>query len=878
MTARGPILLIGPAATGKTAVAAHHATRVGWPVAWASLAEADVKALVEAVCAALAEALPGCSDHAARLMRGEPDPTRLLRHSAGLVAGELEALAPGGILLVLDGIDGPAGSAAACEWLEHMIAFFPPEGQLVLIGREEPPLRPSSGEPAELIDGWALGPGEADACYAALGGTAERTWAAGTPIGTVAWATRRTRPRPDAGTGPLIRAASLEAGAPHEAIAAFLQAGRLDHALRVLARVAPQLAEEAALERLDRLVMGFPPEAQGDPAWLLARGEIARLRGEVDDAEARYTAAEAAAGDDGATRGRALLGRAAIAAMRGRGPGELARGAMAAFGPEASAGRAQAECLLGVHALLAGDGEGWRRHLSGALTSFRALGDHAGAARALHNQALGHAHMGEHDAAIALYGEAVAACQLAGRLPFPLTLVNRAVLYAQAGERAAARTDAELGLRLARERGLARDAAYARWVLAKLAARDGNWPAASGLFEEALETGRAAGDAILQADALAGLAEVALRRGLPARALELVEEGTALRDVPWSDPSVYELALVAGPTLATLGRKAEARAGLARLAETMAARGESPYRRARALVALSTVDEDATRASETREQARVLAEAHGYPDLVPRPVEAPPLPTPPAELALRLFGRMEAEVDGVAVPPQRWRGPRIQLLLAFLYVERAGATREQLEAAFFGEADASRAAVALMIKRLREALEPELEKSTLSRFVLFEDGRYVLDRGRALEVDLDRFRHALDLASRADGERAIALREEALDLYRAPVLPDLDAPWLEALRESYRRQAMAALTALGTALIAAGRGQDALARAEAIARRDRTAEEPVMVRMQALAAQGRRDEAVRAARDLGARLKHELGVTPSAELEALAAKIARGGT
>ncbi|MDB5097700.1 MAG: putative large rane protein, partial [Cyanobacteria bacterium RYN_339] len=587
------------------------------------------------------------------------------------------------------------------------------------------------------------------------------------------------------------------------------------------------------------------------------------------------------AADDVLVAPRVSLGRATVAAMRGDPTlRPLALAARQAFGPTEPGGRAAAEALLGVEALYRGDAS-WRDYLGRALEGWRAVGDRVGEARALHNMALGQAHAGEHASAITRYGEAIAACVDAGRLPFPLSHINRALLLAYAGQTEEARADAELGLRLARERGLRRDAAYGLWTLAKLHARDNRWPVAAGLFEEALGVGREAGDALVQADALAGLAEVALRRGLPDRAWELVEQGAALRGLAWWAPGGYELALVGGPTLATLGRRAEAIEGLEGLLAAMEAQDDSPHRRARAMVALAAMVGEPARAEALRERAHALAAIHGYGDLqamLPRPrdVAPPVLPASAPELELRLFGRIEALVAGELVTPERWRGPRIRLLLAYLSLERRGATREQLEAAFFGGADASRAAVALMIKRLREALEPGLAKSTLSALVLFEDGRYMLNRARAIESDVERFAQALELAGRAAGEQAISLYEEALERYRGPLLAGFEEAWVEPVREGARRQALEAVRRLGDQLILAGRAPDALRHAELMGRRERLAEEPVLVRMAALAALGRREEARRAAVELGARLQRDLGLAASDEVEQLALVIMRG--
>ncbi|MDB5098095.1 MAG: transcriptional regulator, partial [Cyanobacteria bacterium RYN_339] len=359
-------LLQGPPGCGKSSLAAAYAASFPGPVAWVTLSGplAELADLVEACCQALAIALPGFSDHAARLLRGEPDPARLLRHAAGLVANELEALAPTGALLVIDGLEALAGSPSALEWLEHLVDFFPPEGQLVLVSRAKPalrlaPLRLSGGLVELEGQDWTL-----DAAIAEPGGQVHAQ-AAGW-MAAVAWAARAGAwdpgavqtflreswldlvPAPrraalaqlaalpdlepgslaalpreqaalalDAGDvllardtagrrvlhpllrellgGPaasddaaLTRAATLEAEAPVDALSAYLEAGAPAEALRLLVPVALELVERGAVERLARLLEGFPPPTRERAAWQWARGELGRLRGALAEAEAAY--------------------------------------------------------------------------------------------------------------------------------------------------------------------------------------------------------------------------------------------------------------------------------------------------------------------------------------------------------------------------------------------------------------------------------------------------------------------------------------------------------------------------------------------------------------------------------------------------------------
>ncbi|WP_416986231.1 BTAD domain-containing putative transcriptional regulator [Streptomyces sp. T028] len=144
----------------------------------------------------------------------------------------------------------------------------------------------------------------------------------------------------------------------------------------------------------------------------------------------------------------------------------------------------------------------------------------------------------------------------------------------------------------------------------------------------------------------------------------------------------------------------------------------------------------------------------------------------------------------------------------------------------------------------------------------------------ASAVDLHRFRHLVARARTAeDGERAAALLEEALGLWRAEPFATLDTPWFGALRETLARERLAVELDRNDLALRHGRHGELLAeltaRAEACPMDERLAGQLIL----ALYRSGRAADALGHYRRTRERLAEELGVDPGAPLRELHQRI-----
>ncbi|QFR97626.1 AAA family ATPase [Streptomyces tsukubensis] len=228
---------------------------------------------------------------------------------------------------------------------------------------------------------------------------------------------------------------------------------------------------------------------------------------------------------------------------------------------------------------------------------------------------------------------------------------------------------------------------------------------------------------------------------------------------------------------------------------------------------------------------------------------------------------MALRTDGTAVPVG---GARLRALLTVLAL-RPGAVvpvRVLIDEVWDGEppADAPGALQAL-VGRLRRALGPDTIASA-------DSGGYRL-RAHRDDVDLYRFDRLVEEGTAALGQGAPAKAADALDeallLWREPVLADLPARTTEAARWEARR-----LDARRTGLrarLALGRAESALPELTSLCDAHPLDEPLQALRLRALRDSGRPAEALAAYEQIRAVLADRLGTDPGAELRSLHAEL-----
>jgi len=142
-------------------------------------------------------------------------------------------------------------------------------------------------------------------------------------------------------------------------------------------------------------------------------------------------------------------------------------------------------------------------------------------------------------------------------------------------------------------------------------------------------------------------------------------------------------------------------------------------------------------------------------------------------LAIRLFGHTEMSLDGV---PFKFATPRKSLqVLAYLLLHRsAPVTREYLAFVLFPDEEESVART-----KLRSTLADmsKILPAPLDRYVSIDGENVTWNANAPLWLDVDAFVEAAADAPRLD---------EAIELYRGDLLPQLYYEWLETARDQHR--------------------------------------------------------------------------------------------
>jgi DNA-binding SARP family transcriptional activator len=230
---------------------------------------------------------------------------------------------------------------------------------------------------------------------------------------------------------------------------------------------------------------------------------------------------------------------------------------------------------------------------------------------------------------------------------------------------------------------------------------------------------------------------------------------------------------------------------------------------------------------------------------------------------VRLFGQVEVVVDG---EPFRLATPRKSLqVLAYLLLNRAAAvSRDYLAFLIWpdDEEDSARAKLRATISDLQRVL-PQPARD----FVHVETDTLAWNPDVEVSLDVDAF-----VAASRDRSHL----EEAIDLYRGDLLPELYDEWLYAVRERYRNTYLTCLAEL----VSATRKKGDFGRAIEIARKVLAVDpwrEDIVRRIMAMRYEaGDRAGALSEYVHFSERLSTEMGIQPMAETASVVERIVQG--
>lgn len=180
-------------------------------------------------------------------------------------------------------------------------------------------------------------------------------------------------------------------------------------------------------------------------------------------------------------------------------------------------------------------------------------------------------------------------------------------------------------------------------------------------------------------------------------------------------------------------------------------------------------------------------------------------------IEVRAFGQGNVLVNGRAI--NRWEGA-LPRALFFFFVDRAMTTRDEIFATFWPKLTIREATNVFHVtkRKISELLGVSL--------TIYGAGFYRISPEIDLRYDVVLFQQAVQNAAVASTSEAVALYNQALDLYREDFLTPLDTTWVQRRRGNLRANYTDAVAALAKLYHTEGRVEEALGlflRASAIA-------------------------------------------------------------
>jgi predicted ATPase/DNA-binding SARP family transcriptional activator len=241
---------------------------------------------------------------------------------------------------------------------------------------------------------------------------------------------------------------------------------------------------------------------------------------------------------------------------------------------------------------------------------------------------------------------------------------------------------------------------------------------------------------------------------------------------------------------------------------------------------------------------------------------------PISSFEVRLFGGFYVRVEDHPLPPLRSR--REQWLLALLVLRQDRNTaRDWLATTLWPDNDEPQALFYLRksLSNLRQALGGDAAR------LLAPDRRSVRLNMTGASVDVLAFDSALTRAATAADP--VVLLQEAISLYRGPLLPDCPEEWAAVERNQREQAYLAALERLAAHCSGQGDPAAAVRWLRLLIAGDPYRESAYGALMQALSACGDQAAVTVVYQELRARLRQDLNAAPASEIEALYRQLSR---
>lgn len=233
-------------------------------------------------------------------------------------------------------------------------------------------------------------------------------------------------------------------------------------------------------------------------------------------------------------------------------------------------------------------------------------------------------------------------------------------------------------------------------------------------------------------------------------------------------------------------------------------------------------------------------------------------------LEVHALGAGQVLINGRQV--DQWDGA-LPRALFFYFVDRGMTTRDEVFTTFWPELSTREATNVFHVtkRKISEILNEDL--------TIYSSGFYRVSPNIDLYYDVIAFAEAVQNSAVLEGEAAETLLQRAIGLYERDFLRDFDQPWAVRRRNELRVTYVDALTALARIYEDAGKNEQALGLYNRAFGASPQREDLARSQMRLYQAAKQEARALAVYKRLVDELEQSLGVTPSAETQALAAEV-----
>lgn len=673
---------------------------------------------------------------------------------------------------------------------------------------------------------------------------------------------------------------------PETALEYFLLSEHYKDAEEILLDISQELINSNRLETLNKFLLRFPEEYLQKASNLqIYLGEVNRLWGNYTEAlEHFYKAEELAIRENNfSALGRVYVYESIIHASKGESSGrELVDEALKILPEDDSFGFAFAYNTKGITYLFGEKIAESLKYFESSLKYYEEIQDHAGQAKVLHNLGYAYSMLGSFEHSKDTYERSIKQAESVGKYPYIMTYNNIAIIYNYSGDFIEARKFAEKALNLAQKLNYKREMSYAYWTLGMISTNLEEFQKSEESFNNCLAIGMDLGDRQVQASAFSGLSELARLQGKLNKAFDLIEEAIRKRNLPFDDQGVIELLLQKVVISLDTKNMELARHDLETYLLARIEKLKYKYYLTHIYFYLSLIYENEKKelSDEYAEKTYNLIKENNYyfflsqqkniPAYLKQKLDRGTIEiniTKPTKIKFYCLGEFKTYREDKLITNKEWSGFKTKLTLAYLLHNPKGVNKEQLANLLYPDMDITRTAINVILSRLRKAIEPEMVKNDISKYIIFNEGKYFFNFGTSYWLDTSEFDYLLkELAETESDTDKINILLKIVNLYSGDFLSEFTGElWCQIERQVYRRKVESVFDQIFNLYFKSGEYYQIVNLSEKEIAIDICNEKAFQRKIKALIALNKKDEGLKHYKIMKNILKSELGVEPSHE-------------